>query len=538
MYRMFYGATEFDQDLGSWDISSVSDMTGFFDLSGMSSTNFDSTLIGWTATKNNLEYTLGAEGLTPTIASLPARLELEDKGLTIDYGTTPQLSERPFIITVSMPPDDLAIELNLSGDFFVDWGDGNITFSQGPTVGNTYESAGNYQITIGGSFPSLSGEEFFPNAYSGFLSGYVEKLISIDKWGNQQWENLASAFSRASNLVHLNDRELPDFSEVTSMAAMFAGASAFTGTNSAADNDSMGRWILGSVTDMGSMFAGTTIFNQDISGWDVSNVTNMVNMFSGATIFDQDISGWNVSNVTNMAGMFAATSAFNQALSRWNVSQVTNMSQMFSNSVFNEEIGGWEPSNVTDMSNMFQGATQFNKNISGWAEHVSNVTTMSSMFNGASAFNQPLTGWITTNLTSMTGMFFRATAFNPETLPLDVSNVTRMSSVFSGASLFNTDIGDWDVSSATTMSNMFTDASAFNQNLGGWDISSVSNMSGLFDFSGMTNPNFDNTLIGWAATKNNLPFTLGAQGLTPTDASLAARLELEMKGLTIDYGAP
>ena len=96
------------------------------------------------------------------------------------------------------------------------------------------------------------------------------------------------------------------------------------------------------VTDMNSMFLGSSAFNQDISSWDVSNVTDMSDMFAAAINFNQDISSWDVGQVTNMVGMFAQASTFNQDISSWDVSQ------------------------VSIMRGMFNGATAFNQNLSKW----------------------------------------------------------------------------------------------------------------------------------------------------------------------------
>ena len=45
-------------------------------------------------------------------------------------------------------------------------------------------------------------------------------------------------------------------------------------------------------------------FDDDISKWDVSNVTNMNSMFAHATSFNQPIDAWDTHNVVNMEGMF------------------------------------------------------------------------------------------------------------------------------------------------------------------------------------------------------------------------------------------
>ncbi|MCL6296759.1 BspA family leucine-rich repeat surface protein, partial [Jejuia spongiicola] len=45
--QMFEGATTFNQNLGDWDISTVSNMTDMFNGVTLSTTNYDATLIGW-----------------------------------------------------------------------------------------------------------------------------------------------------------------------------------------------------------------------------------------------------------------------------------------------------------------------------------------------------------------------------------------------------------------------------------------------------------------------------------------------------------
>ncbi len=80
---------------------------------------------------------------------------------------------------------------------------------------------------------------------------------------------------------------------------------------------------------MNELFAGKTIFNDDISKWDVSNVTCMTCMFSDCFKFDCDLSKWNVSKVTDMTYMFNDNHEFHDDISYWNVSSVKSMERMF-----------------------------------------------------------------------------------------------------------------------------------------------------------------------------------------------------------------
>lgn len=60
-------------------------------------------------------------------------------------------------------------------------------------------------------------------------------------------------------------------------------------------------------------------FNEDLSLWDVSNVESADNMFAGATLFNQDLSRWewNAGRLKSWNNMFADASSFNQDLCKW-----------------------------------------------------------------------------------------------------------------------------------------------------------------------------------------------------------------------------
>jgi surface protein len=251
------------------------------------------------------------------------------------------------------------------------------------------------------------------------------------------------------------------------------------------------------VSDISYMFAGATLFNDDISGWNTANVVNMEYMFEDATSFNQNIGLWSTSNVTNMRGTFKGSTAFNQNIGTWNTSNVTNMSQMFERaSNFNQNIGTWNTNNVTDMSYMFKGATSFDQNISGW--NTANVVNMEYMFEEATFFNQNIGLWSTSNVTNMRGTFKGSTAFNQNIGTWNTSNVTNMSQMFERASNFNQNIGTWNTSNITDMSYMFKGATSFDQNIGTWNLAATQRMNEMFNGVSVPSDTYGTIILGWS----------------------------------------
>ncbi len=261
----------------------------------------------------------------------------------------------------------------------VDWNNDGIYDEFGITGDKThdYGSAGTYTIRIRGTFPAISFN----------FGGDKEKILSVDQWGDIQWETFESAFYGASNLTS-GATDTPDLSNVTSLVQMFINASSFNGDISG--------WDVSGVTYMSFMFQGATSFDQYIGGWDVSGVTNMNGMFYYATSFDQDIGDWNMSNVTDMWRMFQNATSFNQDIGGWDVSSVTNMAVMFNSATsFDQDIRNWKVSGVANMFGMFRYATSFNQNIGDW--DISSVTNMIEMLNYTSLstanYDATLIGW-------------------------------------------------------------------------------------------------------------------------------------------------
>ncbi|KAA8495196.1 hypothetical protein FVE85_3437 [Porphyridium purpureum] len=244
------------------------------------------------------------------------------------------------------------------------------------------------------------------------------------------------------------------------------------------------------VTDLSAMFLDSS-FNGEIGAWDVSKVTNMNSIFVYSN-FNGEIDSWDVSRVTDMKYMFAYSS-FNGEIGSWDVSSVADMDYMFdSNTAFSRDISGWDVSNVKTMSHMFVDSS-FNGDIGSW--DVSSVVNMRDMFR-FSSFNQDIGAWNTSGVTNMQYMFVDA-PFNQNISNWDVSSVTDMSGIFWGAASFNQDISKWNVSSVTDMSRMFFEATSFNQDISCWDVSSVTNMIAMFEGAA----SFDQDISAWDVGK-------------------------------------
>ncbi|MFD2586410.1 BspA family leucine-rich repeat surface protein [Croceitalea marina] len=333
---------------------------------------------------------------------------------------------------------------------------------------------------------------------------------NINNWNVAQVTNMSGTFRYASSYNRPLNNWVVD--NVTNMSYMLAG-SAF--------DYPIENWNVSNVTDMSGMFYQASQFNQPIQGWDVSNVTDMNSMFARMPQFNQPLNGWNVSNVTNMANMFdgwpSLNTPFDQPLNGWDVSNVTDMSYMFRyTGDFNQPLNNWVVDNVTDMEHMFDRALAFNQDISGW--NVASVTDMGSMFRQAILFNQDISSWNTAGVTDMSYMFYSAEVFNQPIGSWDVSNTRNMSYMFGQNLAFNQNLDSWNTSSVTNMRQMFENASAFNQSLASWNIGLVTNMVSMLSDSGLSQANYDATLIGWEGQTVQSNVSLGATNLNYCDA--------------------
>ena len=379
---------------------------------------------------------------------------------------------------------------------------------------------------------------------------------NISSWNTSNVTNMSSMFESAASF----NQPIGSWntSNVTNMSLMFASAIAFnqplnswnTGSvnnmsrmfdNATAFNQSLNSWNVSNVTDMSRMFRQAYVFNQPLNSWTTTNLANTSEMFNSANAFNQPLNSWNMSNATNLSSMFSNAQSFNSSLSGWNLSKATNLSGMFGGnlSVFNQPIGNWTLGKVNNTFQMFASNPVFNQPLNGWGnwmDPIGSTTTCYGMFQNATAFNQPLNSWTTTRMSSAENMFASATAFNGDISSWNTSGLTNAVRMFQNAPVFNSNISSWNVSNVTTMLQMFDGAKAFNQPIGSWNVSNVTNLgnmmtgttafnqdlsnwnlykapttgigpsmssffhtSGSFGgVSGMSQENYDRTIIGWA----------------------------------------
>ena len=221
--------------------------------------------------------------LTPGGTVITVRVTAED-GVTKDYVITITITRFPadaFVTTWSVDADETVTIPTTGGGyiFSVDWGDGSSNTGLTNNASHTYTVAGDYDISITGTFPQIS---FFEGSAS------CDSLQTIVQWGTTQWRSMHHAFRGCENLNIGANAGNPDLSDVTTMLMMFRGATSL--------NQDISGWDVSTVETMSHMFRGATSFNQDLGAWDVGAVEHAVMMFSGAPLsrenYDALLVGW------------------------------------------------------------------------------------------------------------------------------------------------------------------------------------------------------------------------------------------------------
>lgn len=287
---LFDGATTFNQDLSSWDVSNVTSMVNTF----RNASAYNQDLSSW-----DVSAVTSSAGF--------------------DTGATAWVQPKPPFPVVR---EFTRFKIRSGGAAFRGLVFGPTGLSEGQISWRSNEGAWNNLSPSG-----LNANHIYMNPNTVYLdirnnSGAPIPAITPAGYGLIEVEGID--WFQTTQVPVVNFKKTPYFTYVaenppaalTNMSDLFFGATAF--------NQDIGHWDTSNVTDMRRMFRETSQFNQDIGGWDTSNVLYMEDMFHTAVAFNQDIGGWRVGNVVNdttgMRGMFYSSTTFNQDLSNWCVS--------------------------------------------------------------------------------------------------------------------------------------------------------------------------------------------------------------------------
>ena len=359
MLAMFLDARSFDQDLGGWDMTGILpgfSLLNFLSSSGMSTDNYDNTLIGW-ATQNvaNGISPVGVHGLQYCAGRFARQELIDDHGWLFAGDSEDEVAcgNLPFVTTwtTSASDPDITIFANVatrgltrfgfgpgSFDFSIDWGDGTMDENLNSTITHTYSDHSEpHTVKIFGTFPQFI--VFGTVSFNRGPQPNALQLKSIEQWGSNKWESLRGAFANARNMEY-NAIDNPDFSEGPDLSYVF-----YKTENMEVD---------------------------DLSKWDVSKITNLYRAFSGAKKVDADMSLWNVSNVTNLISTFENAVEYNQELQFWDISGVNNIRNVLRNATsFDKSLGLWNMGNVSSATGMLDGSgmsvASYDQTLIGWA---------------------------------------------------------------------------------------------------------------------------------------------------------------------------
>src|SRR5699024_2805351 len=290
MDGMFSGASVFDQDLSDWDLTSLIYAENMFDNSGMGCENYSFTLRGWANDSNTPnDIALGATGMeySPDIAGDRNYL-IDDLGWTINGDNEGSCAMpinptgEPFVTrwntSNNSTPGDNSLTIPLSGMY-------DYEIEEPGSGGYTDSGSGADELYITMPFPGEYIVKLYPKGPDPLHrsevnnGGEKEKLLEISQWGDVEWSSFENAFYGASQL-EITATDIPDLDNVTSMRQAFAE----TGIGNVPN---MGDWNVSHVVNMREMFKGAQAFDEAIGDWgdDMQNVTNIRDMFFNATAF-------------------------------------------------------------------------------------------------------------------------------------------------------------------------------------------------------------------------------------------------------------
>ena len=392
--------TTFNQDISSWDVSGITDMSATF--RGFKAFNQD--ISSWDVS-NVTDMNYMFEGTSAF------------NGDISNWDTSQVTNMESMFKNAASFNQDIG-----------NWDVSNVT-----NMNHMFNDATNFNQPIGSWDTSsvTTTVDMFDNATS-FNQ-------DISQWDTSTVTSFQGMFSRASAFNQPLDTW--DTSNATTMYRTFAQATTF--------NKPLANWDTSKVTNMDYMFEGATAFNQDLSGWCVGYIYSLpAGFFEEDSLGQSELKGWELpkpvwgtcprgedgkegiiqegptglaadypgtgwykatdigtvynrdvpdyekqqfpddpktyvslsdkadiakhlesaatSNATDISGTFVYFANPRRDITHWDTGRVIKMGNLFQQTNFNQDISNWDVSNVTDMDNMFNSATSFNQDLSGW----------------------------------------------------------------------------------------------------------------------------------------------------------------------------
>lgn len=249
-----------------------------------------------------------------------------------------------------------------TGDYDVEWGDGNTDTGQSGATTHTYATAGTYDVSV---TPTNACRILFNNG------GDRQKLLEVKNWGTGEWSSMGAAFYGCINM-DVTATDTPDLSNTLgNMQTMFRSCSVLVG------NSSFGNWTFAASTRADNMFRDCLDFNANISTWDVSVFTRFDQMFFNCDTFNQPIGVWDTSNITNINNMFRRNDfAFDQSLANWDITSITSATSFLNSSGistanYDAILIAWAAQSITNAVNIDFGNSQYT--LGGAAEAARNT---------------------------------------------------------------------------------------------------------------------------------------------------------------------
>ncbi|WP_405383141.1 BspA family leucine-rich repeat surface protein [Maribacter sp. LLG6340-A2] len=503
MVNMLKGATSFDQDLSQMPRYG-SDMTGMLVNSGMSNENYDKTLIGWASNPRESGVVLDAPQNQYCISEEARQTLIDDFGWTINDAGKGCVTTCPN----DLPNEDASIILpsgtralgvdNVAGTAIGTYGSSCALVVENADTGQPW---GSYRIAIDlASYGIVAGDELFIAVEGKSLTGQARLEITPNNTPNNSlgahsfgssWEHYETTFSVPSNLSTIDLWFFSNYAQQNAGNAMYDNLVVRKVNDEVLDfsNAFVTTWK----TDNPGVSANNQITIPTITGgefnglgWSPDSFNYAVDWgdgstesgFTGDATHTYAVPGtYTVSIIGDFPHIYFNGSGDKDkilSIEQWGDIRWISMVSAFEGCSNLDVVALDVPSPAQDYRAMFKdckslvGNSKFNDWDMGFAFGVA------YMFAGAELFNQDISNWSFGTLFNMDGMFEGATSFNQPV--------------------------SWGYSERTpTMINMFKDATSFDQ-----DLSLMprygSDMTGMLVNSGMSNENYDKTLIGWGSS--------------------------------------